>query len=55
MRTISGCRHLKVNLKAKIIYMFTLLPKGAQKKLLKFFCLKIFPFATGVVDTGGAP
>ncbi len=44
MRTISGCRHLKVNLKAKIyiLYMLTLLPKGAQTKLLKFFCLKIF-------------
>ncbi len=44
MRTISGCRHLKVILKAKIYirYMLTLLPKGAQSKLLKFFCLKIF-------------
>ncbi len=46
IRTISGCRHLKVNLKTKCIYMLTLLPKGAQTKLLKFFCLKIFPFAT---------
>ncbi len=26
----------------KFIYMVTLLPKGAQTKLLKFFCLKIF-------------
>ncbi len=44
MATISGCRHLKVNLKAKIyIYsMLTLLPKGVQTKLLKFFCLKVF-------------
>jgi hypothetical protein len=32
--------------------MLTLLPKGAQTKLLKIFCLKIFPFATGVDDTG---
>ncbi len=28
--------------------MLTLLPKGAQTKLLKLFCLKIFPFATSV-------
>ncbi len=42
MGTISGCRHLKVNLKAKFIYMFPLLPKGDQTKLLKFFWLKIF-------------
>ncbi len=44
MATISGCRHLKVNLKAKIYiqYMLTLLPKGVQTKLLKFFCLKFF-------------
>ncbi len=55
MATISGCKHLKVNLKAKFINMFTLLPKGVQTKLLKFFCLKVFPFATGVVDTGGKP
>jgi hypothetical protein len=34
MGTISGCRHLKVNLKAKIyIYMFPLLPKGDQFKI----------------------
>jgi hypothetical protein len=48
--TISGCRHLKVNLKAKIyIYVTgTLLPKDVQTKLLKFFCLKVFPFATSV-------
>jgi hypothetical protein len=31
--------------------MFTLLPKSIQTKLLKFFCLKVFPFATGVADT----
>jgi hypothetical protein len=35
---VQGCRHLKVNLKAKIyIYMFPLLPKGDQTKLLTFF------------------
>ncbi len=53
--TISGCRHLKVNLRQKFIYMCPLLPKGDQIKLLKFFWLRIFPFATGVVDTGGKP
>ncbi len=44
MGTISGCRHFEVNLKAKMyIYcMLTLLPKGAQTKLLIFFCLQIF-------------
>ncbi len=42
MGTISGCRHLRVNLRQKFIHMLTLLPKGAQTKLLKFFCLKIF-------------
>ncbi len=43
IRTVSGCRNFKVNLKAKIyLYMVTLLPKGAQTKVLKFFCLKIF-------------
>jgi hypothetical protein len=41
MRTISGCRHLKVNLKAKI-YIDVNSTMGAQTKLLKFFCLKIF-------------
>ncbi len=47
MGTISDCRHLKVNLKEKFICMLTLLPKGVKKR--------IFPFATGVNDTGGAP
>ncbi len=43
METISGCRHLKVNLKAKIyIYMLTLLPIGFETNLLKFFWFKIF-------------
>jgi hypothetical protein len=35
--------------------MLTLLPKGAHTKYLKLFCLKFFPFATGVNDTSGAP
>ncbi len=43
METISDCRHFQVNLKAKIyIYMLILLPKGVQRKLFKFFWLKIF-------------
>ncbi len=33
---------LKWTWRQKFIYMSTLLPKGAQKKLLKLFCLKIF-------------
>ncbi len=32
METISGCRLLRVNLKAKIIYILFLLPKGVQTK-----------------------
>ncbi len=42
MGTISGCRHLKVNLKAEIYRYVNLLPKGSQTKLLKVFWLKIF-------------
>jgi hypothetical protein len=42
MATISGCRHLKVNLKAKIIFMLTLLPKGVHTKLLIIFLLEGF-------------
>ncbi len=34
---------LKWTWRQKFIYMLTLLPKGVQKKLLKFFCLKVFP------------
>ncbi len=49
MGTISGCRHLKVNLKAKI-YIYV-----NSTTQTKFFCLKIFPFATGDVDIDGAP
>jgi hypothetical protein len=42
MGTISGCRYLKVNLKAKIYFYVSLLSKGVPTKLLKFFWLKIF-------------
>ncbi len=41
MGTISGCWHLKVR-RQKFIYMFPLLPKDDQTKLLKFFWLNIF-------------
>ncbi len=37
---ISGT--LKWTWRQKFIYMLTLLPKGLQTKLLKFFCLKVF-------------
>ncbi len=37
MGLISGCRYLKVNLKAKIYIFITLLSKGVPTKLLKFF------------------
>ncbi len=33
---------LKWTWRQKFIYILTLLPKGAQTKILKFFCLKIF-------------
>ncbi len=33
---------LKWTWRQKCIYMLTLLPKGVQTKLLKFFCLKVF-------------
>ncbi len=42
--------NLKWTWKFFFICMLTLLPKGAQKKSYKFFWLKIFPFATGVVN-----
>ncbi len=40
MRLISGCRYLKVNLKAKIFICVN--SKGVPTKLLKFFWWKIF-------------
>ena len=43
MRTISGCRHLKVNLKAKI-YIYV--NSTTQRCPNKFFCLKIFSICT---------
>ncbi len=50
MGTISGCRNLKVNLKAKIyIYVSSTTQRWPNKIIINF------PFATGVVDTGGKP
>jgi hypothetical protein len=46
---------LKWTWRQKFIYMVTLLSKGVPTKLLKFFWLKIFSFATSVSDTGGQP
>ncbi len=40
--TISGCRHLKVNLKAKVYIYVNSTTQRCKNKLLKFFCLKIF-------------
>ncbi len=43
MVTISGCRHLKVNLKAKIyIFVNSSTQRCQTKQLLQFFLLKIF-------------
>ncbi len=42
MGTITYCLLLKVNLKKKIIYMLTLLPKSIQNKIIKLFWLKFF-------------
>ncbi len=39
--TISGCRHLKLNLKAKV-YIYFNSTQRCINKLLKIFCLKIF-------------
>ncbi len=41
---------LKWTWRQKFIYMLTLLSKGVPTKLLKFFWLKVFSFATDVVN-----
>ncbi len=54
--TISGCRYLKVNLKAKIyIYVSSTTQRWPNKIITNFSDWRFFPFATGVVDTGGKP
>jgi hypothetical protein len=48
MGTISGCRHLKVNLKAKIfIYVFSTTQRWPNKIFKNFSDWRFFPFATG--------
>ncbi len=51
MWTISGCWHLKVNLTAIIYIYVSSTTQRWPNKIIKRF----FPFATGVVDTGGKP
>ncbi len=46
---------LKWSWRQKFTYMLTLISKGVPTKLLKFFWLRFFSFATGVNDTGGQP
>jgi hypothetical protein len=41
MGTISGCRHLKLNLKAKFIYLLTL-PQRCPNKIIKIFLINDF-------------
>ncbi len=52
---VSGCRHLKVNLKAKIYIYVNSTTQRCPNKIIKIFLWRFFPFATGVVDTGGKP
>ncbi len=53
MATISGCWDLKVNLKAKMNLSVNSTSQRCPNKIIKTFM--IFPFATNVNDTGGAP
>jgi hypothetical protein len=56
MRTISGCRHLKVNLKAKNYIYGNSTTQRCPNKISKVYLIEdFFPFATGVNDTGDAP
>jgi hypothetical protein len=51
MGAISGCRYLKVNLKAKIDIYVNSTTQRCPNKIIKIFLLEdFFPFATG-----GAP
>ncbi len=54
MGTISGCRYLKVKLKAKI-YIFINFAFQRCQNYQKFSDWRFFSFATGVNDTGGEP
>ncbi len=56
MGTISGCRNLKVHLKAKINIYVNSTTQRCPNKIIKISQLDdFFPFAIGVVYTGGAP
>jgi hypothetical protein len=54
--TISGCRYLKVNLKAKIYIYVNSTIQRCPNKIIKIFLIEdFFSFAAGVNDTGGQP
>jgi hypothetical protein len=56
MGTISGCRYLKVILKVKMFIDANSTIQRCPNKIIIIFLLEdFFPFATDVVDTGGAP
>ncbi len=56
MGLISGCRYLKVNLKAKMyICVNSTIQRCPNKIIKKFSDWRFFSFATGVTDTGGQP
>ncbi len=49
----TGCRHLKVNLKAKIYIYVNSPAQRCPNKIIKIFLIEdFFPFATGVHNTG---
>jgi hypothetical protein len=51
MGTISGCRHLKVNLEAKFFIYVNSTTQRCPNKIIKNCLLEdFFAFATGVVD-----
>ncbi len=56
MGPISGCRHLKVNLKEIIKIYVNFTAQRCPNKISKIFLIEdFFSFATSVNDTGGAP
>ncbi len=56
MGTISGCRYLKVNLKAKIyIYVNSTIQRCPNKIIKNFSDRRFFSFANGVNDNGSEP
>jgi hypothetical protein len=56
MGLISGCRYLKVNLKAKMYIYVNSTIQRCPNNIIKIFLIEdFFAFATGVNDTGGHP